>query len=299
MAGTRATTRNRFWKADFMTVYPLVISIGPLVITGFGLMMMMGFLVGGWVIQKELLRRTMSGVYAEHMVVAAIVGGILGAKLWYVAISGDPGALFSRSGLERYGGFFGGFTAVLLNGWRKHVPARLTLEFATPALAVAHAVGRVGCFLIQDDYGVPTSLPWGMKFPEGSPPTTPFYLRQFGVDIPQDIPATDVLAVHPTQLYEIAALMFLFWILWRLRTHDHAVGWLFGLYMVGVGIERFLVEFIRAKDDRVFGMFTVAQVTSIVILLVGVILVQWWWRRDDLAIPSEATILTPEPVPTD
>ena len=78
-----------------------------------------------------------------------------------------------------------------------------------------------------------------------------------------------VLAVHPTQLYEVAALVFFFWLLWRLRRHHHAVGWLFGVYLIGVGIERFLIEFLRAKDDRLLGPFTLAQATSVLLLLIG------------------------------
>lgn len=281
-----------------MTVYPLVFNIGPLEVTGFGIMMMLGFFTAGWVIQKALVAKEMHDGYAEYIIIAGVVGGILGAKLWYVALHPNTGALLSRGGLVWYGGFVGGTAAIILNGWRLHVPTRLTMELAAPAVAVGHALGRVGCFVVQDDYGVPTSLPWGLRFPEGVPPTTAGNLRAWGIDIPADIPAQEVLAVHPTQLYEVAALLFMFWMLWRLRNHQHATGWLASVYLMAVGIERFLVEFIRAKDDRMVGMFTIAQVTSAIIFSVGVVLAIKWWKKDDLEIPANAVVLKkPQPEP--
>jgi phosphatidylglycerol:prolipoprotein diacylglycerol transferase len=251
-----------------MTVYPLSFSLFGLEVTGFGIMMMVAFLGSGWVMQLELKRRGFNPDFSADIVVAGVVGGILGARLWYVALHGGP--LLSRAGLVWYGGFLGGVAAVLAMSWWKRVPVRFTFELTAPALALGHGLGRVGCFLVQDDYGVPTTLPWGMKFPEGQPPTTAASLARWGVDVPAGAPPDAVLAVHPTQLYEVAALLFMFWLLWRLRRHRHAVGWLFGVYLVAVGLERFLVEFLRAKDDRLLGVFTLAQVTSLALLAVGV-----------------------------
>ena len=136
-----------------------------------------------------------------------------------------------------YGGFIGGAAAIYLNGLRKQVPARITCDLGAPALAVGYALGRVGCFLVQDDYGVPTSLPWGMKFPEGLPPSTALRLNSdYGVPIPDGVNPLEVLAVHPTQLYEAAAMLVVFWALWRLRTHTRGAGWLFGAYLLFAGI---------------------------------------------------------------
>ena len=274
-----------------MTVYPMVFNIGPLEVTGFGIMMMLGFFTAGWVIQKALADREMHVAYAEYIIIAGVLGGILGAKLWYVALHPNTGALLSRGGLVWYGGFLGGTAAIFLNGWRLHVPTRLTMELAAPAVAVGHAIGRVGCFVVQDDYGIPTSLPWGLRFPEGVPPSTAGNLRAWGIDVPADLPAHEVLSVHPTQLYEVTAMLFVFWLLWRMRNHTHGMGWLAAVYLMLVGIERFLVEFIRAKDDRMLGMFTIAQVTSVIILCVGALLAVLWWKKDDFEIPDKATVL--------
>lgn len=268
-----------------MTVYPLAVSIFGLEITGFGVMMMLGFLAAGWVMQRELQRRGLNPEFSADVVVAGVVGGILGARLWYMALHGGP--LFSRAGLVWYGGFVGGVVAVVATGWWKRVPIRFTFELAAPALALGHGLGRVGCFLVQDDYGVPTSLPWGMKFPQGQPATTAASLARWGADIPAGTPPNTVLAVHPTQLYEVAALLFVFWLLWRLRRHEHAVGWLFGAYLVAIGIERFLVEFVRAKDDRLLGPLTLAQGTSVLLLVIGLVLVARLRRPDGFTVKPE------------
>lgn len=269
-----------------MTVYPLIIRLGPLTVTGYGLMMMVAFLVGGWAIQKELQRRGENDEYAADIVVGAVLGGIIGAKIWYVALTQDMGALISRGGLVWYGGFVGGVAAVLFNGWRKRIPATTTMELTAPALAVGYALGRVGCFLVQDDYGMPTTLPWGMKFPQGLPPTTAAELQRFGATVAPNTPPWEILAVHPTQLYETALMLLAFWAIWRLRVHRHQPGWLFGVYLVCAGAERFLVEFLRAKDDRFLGAFTVAQVTSVAVLGAGLLIMAKLNRRG--VVPARA-----------
>lgn len=255
-----------------MTVYPFVIPLPffPHEITGYGLMMMVAFLMGGWLVTLELRRRGLREDYAADMVAAAVVGGIIGAKLWYVALTGDPGALFSRGGLVWYGGFIGGAGAVMLNGWRLRVPLRWTMQLGAPALAAAYALGRVGCFLVNDDYGRPTSLPWGMRFPEGLPPSTAGNLAQlFGIPVPAGISPSTVLAVHPTQLYEAGIMIAAFMVLWSLRRGGRPIGWLFGLYLIFAGGERFLIEIVRAKDDRFLGPFTLAQLTSVILIGIG------------------------------
>jgi phosphatidylglycerol:prolipoprotein diacylglycerol transferase len=259
-----------------MTVYPFIIHLGPLEITGYGLMLMVAFLMGGWLIARQLRENNLKEDYAADMVAAAVIGGIIGAKLWYVALTRDPGALFSRGGLVWYGGFIGGALGVILNGWRLRVPLRWTMQLAAPALASAYALGRVGCFLVNDDYGQPTKLPWGVKFPQGSPPSTAANLHAFNVAVPPGTDPSTVLAVHPTQLYEVAAMLVAFAVLWVLRKRGKPVGWLFGVYLVFAGIERFLVEIVRAKDDRLLGPFTVAQLTSVVLVVVGAMLMAAW-----------------------
>ena len=263
-----------------MTIFPFKFQLGPLEITGYGLMMMVAFLMGGWLIALHLRKRGLAEDYAADIVAASVIGGIIGAKLWYVALTRDPGALLARGGFVWYGGFLGGAAAVILNGWRLRVPLRWTMQLVAPALAAAYALGRVGCFLVNDDYGRPSGVPWAVKFPQGLPPSTAGNMQHlFGIPVPPGTDPSTVLAVHPTQLYEVALMLAAFFVLWAWRTRERPIGWLFGAYLVFAGVERFLVEILRAKDDRFLGPFTLAQVTSVILVAVGVYLLKAW--RDD------------------
>ncbi|HEV8303634.1 MAG TPA: prolipoprotein diacylglyceryl transferase [Gemmatimonadales bacterium] len=278
-----------------MTVYPLVLRLGPVELTGYGLMMMIAFLMAGWAIQLDLRRRQLDEEYAADIVIAGVIGGLVGAKIWYVLLTGDWDALLRRGGFVWYGGLIGGAAGVLLNGWRKRVPARLTMELCAAPLMLGHALGRVGCFLVGDDYGIPSALPWAMKFPRGLPPTTVGSLTALGVKFPATADPLQVVAVHPTQIYETLLMFLAFWWIWRQRDHGHATGWLFGWYLVLAGLERLLVEFLRAKDDRLLGPFTVAQATSAVLLVAGVILLRAW--REPSAVSAQPAALAPKAAP--
>jgi phosphatidylglycerol:prolipoprotein diacylglycerol transferase len=271
-----------------MTIYPLTFQLGPLTVTGYGLMMMVAFLMAGWAIQRDLRARGLDEEYAADIVFAAVLGGIVGAKLWYVLLTGDWDALLRRGGFVWYGGFLGGAAAVLLNGWRKGVPARWTMELTAAPLALGYALGRVGCFLVNDDYGIPSTLPWAMRFPQGLPETTVANLERMHVRFPPGTDPFQVVAVHPTQLYETALMLAAFAWLWRLRDHRHATGWRFGLYLVLAGCERLLVEFVRAKDDRLLGPFTLAQATSALAIAAGAYLL-WRLRAPD-SLPAPAAL---------
>ncbi len=259
-----------------MTVYPFVLHLGPLELTGYGLMMMVAFLMAGWAIQLDLRRRGLDEDYAADIVIAGVIGGLVGAKLWYVFLTGEADALFRRGGFVWYGGFLGATLGILLNGWRRRVPGRFTAELCAAPLALGYALGRVGCFVVNDDYGIPSNVPWAMKFPNGLPPTTVANLQTMGVHFPAGTDPMSLVAVHPTEIYETIAMLLVFWWLWRQRDHGHAIGWLFAWYMVLGGAERFLVEFLRAKDDRILGSFTLAQATSVLLMLVGGILLYMW-----------------------
>ena len=250
-----------------MTVYPLVFRLGPLSITGFGIMMMLAFVLAGWAIQLELRRRELDEEFAADVVIGAVLGGLLGAKIWYVLLTGE--SPFSRGGFVWYGGFIGGVLGVVFQSWRRRVPIAFTADLVAPALTLGYAIGRVGCFLVGDDYGLPTGLPWGIKFPYGLPATTVANLTQLHVQFPFGTDPLTVVAVHPTQVYETAVMLLATAWLWKRRDHQHATGWLFGCYLVIAGLERLAIEFLRAKDDRVLHGFTIAQVMSVGLVGVG------------------------------
>src|SRR2546425_12791542 len=192
-----------------MTVYPFTIHLGPLELTGAGLIMKVACLMAGWAIQPDLRDRGLDEDYAADIIIAGVIGGLVGAKLWYVFLTGEADALFRRGGFVWYGGFLGATAAILLNGWRRRVPARFTAEICAAPLALGYGLGRVGCFLVNDDYGIPTSLPWGMKFPNGLPPTTVQNLQTMGVHFPAGANPTEVVRSeeHTSELQSLAYLV--------------------------------------------------------------------------------------------
>jgi phosphatidylglycerol:prolipoprotein diacylglycerol transferase len=266
-------------------MHPVLFKVGGLVVTSFGLMMALAFLTGGWLLSRELRRKGEDPEIAWDLVMYAAFGGIIGAKLYYMVLhwpetAADPmGAILSRSGLVWYGGFI---LAALLVTWRVsrlHLAVPKIADAAAPALALAYGVGRIGCFLVGDDYGAPSDLPWAVAFPQGAPPSTAGNLRRyFGVSIPDSIPDATVLSVHPTQLYEVLMAVIIFAILWRLRTRLARPGLLFATYLGLAGAERFIVEIFRAKDDRFLGPLTVAQTISILLIVAATLIYRWIQR---------------------
>ena len=187
---------------------------------------------------------------------AGIFGGLLGAKLWWTVEFIDtapyPSLLFSRGGLSWFGGFTFGLGAGLLVIRLKRLPLLAILSAAAPALAIGHAIGRIGCFLVGDDYGKVSDLPWAMAFPEGLPPT--------------------LERVHPTQLYEALPLFMIGWLLllWRRRKLDDRV--ILGAYFLMAGTTRFAIEFVRV-NERVLGPLTIAHLASLGVTALGAALV--------------------------
>jgi phosphatidylglycerol---prolipoprotein diacylglyceryl transferase len=253
-------------------MFPTLLKIGSFEITTFGLMMFLGFVVGGIVLTRQFRKYGLKDEDASNVVLASAIGGILGAKIYYAILYRDLDMLFSRAGLVWYGGLMGGALAVSIYILWKKLDYFTTADAASPALAIGYALGRVGCFLVGDDYGRPTDSAIGVAFPKGAPPTTADSLRDFGVNVDPAIPGDTVLSVHPTQLYEAGASLAIFALLLKLSRRPHGKGWIFGLFLVLAGIERFLVEILRAKDDRFLGPFTVAQLISVLLIFIGVAL---------------------------
>jgi len=254
-------------------MYPTLIKFGSFEITTFGLMMFAAFIVGGWVLTRQFRRYGLSDDAASSIVMAAALGGIAGAKIYYAILFRDWHLLFDRAGLVWYGGLIGGFLGCSAYLLLKKIDYFTAADAAAPALAIGYALGRIGCFLVGDDYGRPTNSWIGIAFPKGSPPTTAESLRQFGVHVDPSIPPDQILRVHPTQIYESLSSFAMFAILMYASRRPHPKGRIFGLFLILMGIERFLVEIVRAKDDRFFGPFTVAQLISVLIFVIGAVLV--------------------------
>ncbi len=241
------------------------IDVFGLSIKTFGMMFALGFLASGAIIWRRLQELERPKDWAYEMVFAALVGGLVGSRLYWVVqhwseVSDDfPGSLVSGSGLVWYGGAAGGALGVILWAWwRKFLGLDLLDTCAVP-LALGYAIGRIGCQLAGDgDYGVASSLPWAMAYPHGTVPTT--------------------TEVHPTPLYETLTMGLVAWWLWRNRDAFRP-GILFAFYLILSGIERFLVEFIRRNATDDIGL-TVPQFTALAMIAAGVVWVVLVRRRD-------------------
>jgi phosphatidylglycerol:prolipoprotein diacylglycerol transferase len=268
-------------------MYPILFELpewiplaGGAAITSFGVFMLLSFLTGGYILRAELRRQGEDPEKAWDLVFMAVIGGIVGARLYYLLlnfprfIENPMGMLLSRGGLVWYGGFLLASALVVWEVRRQKLPLASAADACAPALALAYAVGRMGCFLVGDDWGRPTDSWVGIAFPEGTPASTVDVIeRDFGITVDPALIERygNVIPVHPTQLYEVGLSTLIFFFLWSVRKRDRPAGQLFMIWLALAGVERFIVEFFRAKDDRFLAGFTVAQLISLLIVTVGVV----------------------------
>ena len=245
-------------------MYPFI-HIGPHFTIGtFGLLLWLAAVCACWVLHRNLQR---SKIDADAIGIVAVVTvtGIIGAKLWHVADT--PGEhIFAREGFAWFGGLVFGILALLWQGRSLKIGAIRMLDLAAPSAAIGYGVGRLGCLISGDgDYGIPTTLPWGMSFPHGLVPTTQ--------------------RVHPTPIYELIAGILIGYYLWRRGVKQRPIGQITGEYLVLSGIARFLVEIIRINPKIYWGMSN-AQVASLGSIVAGIVFVaaaKWYAGRNSTA----------------
>jgi phosphatidylglycerol:prolipoprotein diacylglycerol transferase len=241
-------------------LYPFI-HIGPLTLGTYGLMVATALICAFFILRADFARRRVSAD-AEAIIGITGLSGLAGSRLYHLLETpreffADPWPqLFSTMGFAFVGAIIGGFLALVLLARKFRMSPLLMLDAASPAAAMGYGIGRIGCLISGDgDYGIPTSLPWGMSFPNGIVPTTQ--------------------RVHPTPIYEFLVAILIFWILWRLgarglKTHAPD-GIIFAAYLVLTGIARFLVEMIRINPRSFYGL-TNAQAASVVSVIAGVVL---------------------------
>ncbi len=248
-------------------MYPELFRIGDFVISTFGLMLATAFLVGAWITSLRMTEEGLDPNVVWTLLVYVMVGGIFGSKLYYaVDVSLREGApftslFFSRDGITWYGGLIlataFGAVGCRLNGVRVKTFADCTAAGG----AVGQAIGRVGCFLVGDDYGRTTDVAWGVSFPRGAPPT--------------------LEPVHPTQLYEVAWLLLAATFLWKRRRRSP---FLFGEYVALNGVGRLVIETWRVNPRGTLGL-TEAQWIGAGLIVLG--LGGWlYYRRRSAAAPA-------------
>ncbi len=238
--------------------------LGPLTLKTFGIMFALGFLGAAAVCGRRFKELGKPADWAYEIIFASLVGGIVGARGYYMVQHWDSvkhdffGNLFSGSGLVWYGGAIGGAVAVCIWAWRRGFLGLALLDLAATPLALGYAIGRIGCQLSGDgDYGKPADLPWAMSYPHGTVPTND--------------------RVQPTPIYESVAMALVAWVLWSLRDRL-APGLLFAIYLVLSGVERFLVEFIR-RNKEVWAGLTAPQLESLALIVIGVAWIALAQRR--------------------
>jgi phosphatidylglycerol:prolipoprotein diacylglycerol transferase len=240
-------------------VIPDTLHLGPIPIHWFGIFLALAMLSAGWAAGRELARRGLDGRIAWDAVVLGSLGGLVGARLW-VILESWPAFLeaplrfiVSGGGLAWYGGLVGGTLALTLFFRRHHIPWLEGADALAPALALGHAIGRIGCQVAGDgDWGSETTLPWGMAYP----------YAVVGWDKPPGV------RVHPTPIYEMVAYLAVFAYLWRTRHRPDPPGRQLARYLILAGIARFLVEFVRINPRVALGL-SVAQLVSLALIVVG------------------------------
>lgn len=272
-------------------MYPTLIDFGtifsiPLGIHSYGVMLATAFITCSIMLRRELDRQGFQGDIAVTIVAAGAIGGIIGAKIYYVLFLVEQFSIrdiFSPTGLVWYGGLIGGSAAISWVIHRSSNPFLPTVDIIGPLLLLGYGIGRVGCLLAGDgDYGPPSDVPWAMAFPNGTVPT--------------------VDRVHPTPIYETLISVTFFGILWSQRKKFVSIpGLLFGASLVLLAVERFIVEFWRLTP-RVFpetssmAWLTSPQVVSIILFCFGIFLMVWMSKRPRVAVDVETEIPEPEKV---
>jgi len=251
-------------------MHPKLFTLFGFDVSTFGVMLAIAFLVGTWLTALRLREEGYDPELATTLLLYVMVGGIFGSKLYFaVDTSLRTGApflslLLDRAGITWYGGLIGGTLLGALGAWLHGLPIKVTADCTAVAGAVGQALGRVGCFLVGDDYGRATTVPWGVAFPEGQPPTPPG------------------IRVHPTQLYEIAWLLPVALLLWRRRRHSP---FLFGEYLALNGLGRLVVEHWRVNPPLALGL-TQPQWIGLCLILLGT--AGWLYYRVHPARPAVA-----------
>ena len=267
---------------DFGTIFSI-----PIGIHSYGVMLATAFITCSVLLQRELNRRGFQGDVATTYVVAGAIGGIVGAKIYYVLFVASKFSiheLFSPTGLVWYGGLIGGSVAVSWVAYRSPNPFLSTADIIGPLLLLGYGIGRIGCLLAGDgDYGPPSDVPWAMAFPNGTVPT--------------DVP------VHPTPIYETSMSVLFFGILWSQRKKTTEIpGLLFGISLVMLAVERFIAEFWRLTPrvfpaDHTLSWLTSPQLVSIILFCFGIGFIYWRYQRPRVVEATEVPIPEPENFP--
>lgn len=244
-------------------MHPILFELGPLRFYSYGLLIAIGFLAANSLAARRAAALGLEPARVQGIALTALAAGLVGGRLGYVLFQwelfrNNPLEIFrlDHGGLVFFGGFAGGIAGAVWAIRRAGLPVARTVDLLVPPLAVAHAFGRVGCFLNGCCYGKVTSLPWGVRFP------------------------SDGLRRHPTQLYEMLALLAIFLLLKRIERGDPRPGTVLLSYGASYGLWRFLVEFLRGDNPPFALGLTVFQWVGLALAGVSAVLLASRCRRN-------------------
>lgn len=238
-------------------MYPTLLKFGSVSISSFSVMVLIAFLAAYYTAELEVKRKNADRSLADLLLIMSVLGGLGGAKLLFLYQNASLSDVMANplrylsSGYTFLGGVLGAIILVFILSRVKRISFWFLTDCCAPGLALAYGIGRIGCLLVGDDYGVPTDLPWGMSFPKGAPPT--------------------IEQVHPTQIYDTILMLILFSFLWSIRKKSPANGWLTSILFILLGVERFLMEFIRNTTPSFVPGISQAQLMSLLLVTVGII----------------------------
>lgn len=241
-------------------MHPILFQLGSLQVRSYGVMIVIGFALAVWWAMRVAPRYGIDPEQILDCVLLTALAGILGSRLVYVALDwGDfvrqPLHLFYfwEGGLSFHGAFIGGGLAVAFLAKRKGIPFLRLADVLAPGVALAYAIGRIGCFLGGCCYGVPTDLPWACSFQD------PFR------------PHLHTPPSHPTQIYASLSNLLIFALLARMQKPPHPAGKVFWAYLALYGVYRFIVEFWRiGATSSVLALgLSDAQWVSVLMVFVG------------------------------
>ena len=281
-------------------------------IPSFGLMVATAFLVCHHFLTKEFVRRNLKEKIIDDIIFYAIISAILGSKIYYVIETNSFGLFFQNienifiklfSGnfsefvleLQSFGSglvFNGGFIcALILIGfyiYRNNLDFLFLTDIITPYILLGHGIGRIGCLLVGDDYGLPSNLPWAISFPNGLPPTTVdtfltdfSFLNYSSLDLSNYLieGQSSVISVHPTQIYEMLLYFIGFFLIKRFYSVlNFKKGSIFASYLIVGGFSRFMVEFLRTNERYMFN-FSSAQYISMIMFISGTIFLIFLYNK--------------------
>ncbi|MBW2093170.1 MAG: prolipoprotein diacylglyceryl transferase [Deltaproteobacteria bacterium] len=251
---------------------PILIKIGPVTISTYGLLVALGFLLAlTWVVY-DAKREGLNSEAIVDLSFYLALGGVIGARIFYLFIAWDIyrtdilGIVkFWEGGLVFYGGLAGGVLVFVFFTRYKSLPFWETADIFAPGLALAQSVGRLGCLAAGCCYGLPSSLPWAITF------TNPDSLAS-----PLGVP------LHPTQLYAALSLFVLFVFLLFLKKRRAFAGQIFFTYTLLHGLIRFILEYFRGdfRGAGPFSMLTSTQTFALLIIIISpVMMIFLYWNH--------------------